>query len=160
MIPGLKCSVFVIPPEEFKSGRHHVVVLNDVARQVVESCRGQHPDYVFVDRHPQKYAPADRIRTMNNTAWQNARARANLRRFRVHDMRHTFGQRLRQAGVSSEDRMLLMGHTSNDMAGLYATATIAGLSEMANAVLQDTRDTSTVLRVINRREHSRAKVAQ
>jgi len=30
-VPELRRSVFVIPPDQFKSGRHHVLVLNDVA---------------------------------------------------------------------------------------------------------------------------------
>jgi integrase len=28
----------------------------------------------------------------------------------MHDLGHTFGQRLRDAGVSAEDRALLLGH--------------------------------------------------
>jgi integrase len=108
-VPDLGCSVFVIPAEAFKSEREHVVVLNEVARSVVESCRGQHPTYVFTYQGTQQEAQADRVKTMNNTAWQKARARANLVGVRVHDLRHSFGQRLRQAKVAAEDRALLMG---------------------------------------------------
>jgi len=32
---------------------------------------------------------------------------------RVHDLRHTFGRRLRAAGVGLEDREDLLGHKSN-----------------------------------------------
>ena len=38
------------------------------------------------------------IATMNNTAWQSARVRAGLAQVRVHDLKHTFGRRLRAAG--------------------------------------------------------------
>ncbi|MBC8087836.1 MAG: hypothetical protein H7Z40_11270 [Phycisphaerae bacterium] len=47
---------------------------------------------------------------MNNNGWQRARRRAGLRSVRIHDLRHTFGCRLRAAGVSAEDREALLGH--------------------------------------------------
>ena len=67
---------------------------------------------------------------------------------RVHDLRHTFGQRLRDAGVPKEDRDLLMGHALEDMSQLYATATVARLVDAANRV-SETRDRTTLLRVVN-----------
>jgi integrase len=33
-----------------------------------------------------------------------------MARKRIHDIRHTFGQRLRDAGVSDKDRALLLDH--------------------------------------------------
>jgi hypothetical protein len=41
---------------------------------------------------------------MNNIAWQSARKRAGLPAVRVHGLKHTFGRRLRAAGVSFEGR--------------------------------------------------------
>ena len=87
------------------------------------------------------------VRTMNNTAFQTARRKAGLDRLRVHDLRHTFGQRLSDAGVSEEDRALLLGHAMIGMPQHYATATIARLNEAANKV-QETRDRTTLLRVV------------
>lgn len=147
-IPELKRSVFVVPAEEFKGKRPHVAILNDAAMSVVESCRGKHPEYVFPYRSEKKDVEPDRVDTMNNTAWQKARVRAQLAHVRVHDLRHTFGQRLRDAGVSAEDRAVLMGHAVSNMPEHYATPTIARLVEMANLV-QKTRDTPTLLRVVN-----------
>jgi integrase len=66
----------------------------------------------------------------------------------VHDLRHTFGQRLRDAGVSEEDRALLLGHSVMGTPQHCATATIARLVEAANKV-QKTRYRTTVLRVVN-----------
>jgi hypothetical protein len=63
-------------------------------------------------------------------------------------MRHTIGQRLRDAGYSEEDSALLLGHASNGMPQHYATATIARLVEAANKETQ-TRDRTTQLRVVN-----------
>ena len=92
-----------------------------------------------------KYRP---IETMNNTAFQGARRAARLERVRVHDLRHTFGQRLGEAGVVEEDRALLLGHAITGMPQHYATATIARLVEAANKV-RETRDRTTLLRVVN-----------
>jgi len=149
-IPELKRSVFVIPSAEFKGNRQHVAILNDVAWNVIESCRGTHPDYVFTYRNEKKQLSANRIDTMNNTGWQKARNRVNLSQVRVHDLRHTYGQRLREAGVSNEDRAVLMGHATSNMSEHYATPTVSRLIEMANLVTK-TRDAVTLLRVVNGR---------
>nr|WP_315401762.1 site-specific integrase [uncultured Duganella sp.] len=147
-IPELGRSVFIVPASEFKGNRPHVVVLNDVAWKVVEARRGRHDEYVFTYCNEKKRLPPSRIDTINNTAWQKARGRAKLAHVRVHDLRHTYGQRLRDAGVSKEDRDVLMGHKSESMGEHYATPTIAKLIEMANMVSL-TRDTPTLLRVVN-----------
>ncbi|EJL90458.1 phage integrase family protein [Polaromonas sp. CF318] len=154
-VPELGRSVFVVPAEEFKGQRDHVLILNDAAWSIVESCRGRHEDYVFVyrrervkhlDRPPEmEYR---RIDTINNTAFQRVRAEVGLEKMRVHDLRHTFGQRLRDAGVTEEDRALLLGHAIEGMPQHYATATVARLVEAANKA-QYTVDRTTLLRVVN-----------
>ena len=67
-VPDLECTAFVIPTEEFKSNREHVVVLNAITRSVMKACRDQHPTYVVPYQDTQKEAQADRIETMNNSA--------------------------------------------------------------------------------------------
>lgn len=154
-VPELGRSVFLIPSAEFKGKRSHVLILNDAAWSVVEDCRGAHDEFVFVWRRERvvnvdlepamEYGP---VGTMNNTGFQEARRAAGLPKVRVHDLRHTFGQRLRDAGVSEEDRALLLGHAIAGMPQHYATATIARLVETANKVAT-TRDRVTLLRVVN-----------
>lgn len=46
-VPEVGRSVFVVPPEAFKTKRPHVVVLNDVAWSIIETQRGKHPIWVF-----------------------------------------------------------------------------------------------------------------
>ena len=46
---------------------------------------------------------------------------------RVHDLRHTFGRRLRAAGVSLEDRQDLLGHKSGRITTHYSQAEIRHL---------------------------------
>jgi integrase len=139
-VPEVGRSVFVIPPQAFKSKRAHVVILNDVAWSIVQEQRGKHPIWVFPYR-------GKAVRTINNTAWQRARREAYLQPVRVHDLRHTFACRLRAAGVSQEDREVLLGHANHSMAGHYASADVGRLLRQANLIL-DRQETRTVLRVV------------
>lgn len=145
-IPELKRSVFVIPASEYKSDRNHVVILNDVAMGIIESMRGKHDEFVFPYHGQGKRKELGPIAKMNNSAWKHARKSAGLTQVRVHDLRHTYGQRLRDAGVSEEDRAVLLGHSTQSMPRHYATPTIARLVDMAN-LANKTRDTPTLLRV-------------
>jgi integrase len=104
-----------------------LVVLNRVARSVIEGVRGEHPEFVFVYQ-------GRPIGTMHNTAWQSARQRAGLPQVRVHDLKHTFGRRLRAAGVSFEDRQDLLGHHSGRITTHYSAAELTGLLDAANRV--------------------------
>jgi integrase len=132
-------SVFVIPPEAFKSKRAHVAILNDVAWSIIEAQRGQHPIWVFPYR-------GKAVATMNNTAWQRARREVGLQPVRIHDLRATFACRLRAAGVPVEDREVLLGHANHSMAGHYASADVGRLLKQANLVL-NREETRTVFRV-------------
>ena len=143
-VPEVRRSVFVIPPEAFKSKRAHVVILNDAAWSIVQAQRGLDPIWVFPYR-------GRRMTTMNNTVWQRERQQAGLRAVRIHDLRHTFACRLRAAGVSAEDREALLGHANHSMAGHYASADVGRLLKQANLVL-NRQETRTVLRVANARE--------
>ena len=102
-MPEIGRSVFVIPPQQYKANRPHVQILNDEAWSVVQECRGMHQDHVVVYRREREknidekpVMRYDRIETMNNTGFQAARKAAGLTELRVHDLRHTFGQRLRR----------------------------------------------------------------
>ena len=77
-----------------------------------------------------------RIGTLNNTSFQRTRAELGLKRMRIHDIRHTFGQPLRDAGVSDEDRVLLLGHAIKGIPQHHVSATVAGLVQAANKVQQ------------------------
>ena len=51
---------------------------------------------------------------------------------RVHDLKHTFGRRLRAAGVSFEDRQDLLGHKSGRITTHYSSAELSNLLAAAN----------------------------
>jgi integrase len=139
-IPVLGTSVFIVPKELVKNEQDRLIVLNQAAMSVIEQVRGQHPVYVFT----YKGQPLSRI---NNKAWRKAREEAGLPHLRVHDLKHTFGRRLRSAGVSFEDRQDLLGHKSSRMTTHYSEAEIGCLIAAANSVLKLQRNTP-VLRVI------------
>lgn len=129
-VPELETTVFLIPGDHVKNGDERLVVLNRVARAVVESVRGQHSEFVFTYR-------GHRVETMNNNAWQKARVRAGLPQVRVHDLKHTFGRRLRAAGVSFEDRQDLLGHRSGRITTHYSAAELQNLLEAPNRVCKE-----------------------
>jgi integrase len=104
-VPSLGTSVFVIPEQHVKNGQDRLVVLNEVAHALIEQRRGIDSRFVFTFRG----RPVTR---MLNSAWLRARERAELPQVRVHDLKHTFGRRLRAAGAGLEDREDLLGHNS------------------------------------------------
>jgi integrase len=118
-------TVFIVPRHCVKNREERLVVLNAAARSVVDSLRGQHSEYVF----PYKGKP---ISGMLNSAWKKARMRASLPQVRVHDLKHTFGRRLRAAGVSFEDRQDLLGHKSGRITTHYSRAELSNLLDAAN----------------------------
>ena len=140
-MPEIGRSVFVIPPEAFKSRRPHVAIVNDVAWSIIKEQRGKHPIWVF----PHQGRP---VATMNNTAWQRARREEGLPGVRVHDLRHTFACRLRAVSVPMEDREVLLGHANHSMAAHHANADVGRLLAQANLTLSR-KESRTVLRVAN-----------
>jgi len=126
-VPELDTSVFIIPAARVKNGEERLVVLNRVARSVIDSVRGEHADYVFALR-------GRAIQAMGNSAWNAARVRVGLPQVRVHDLKHTFGRRLRAAGVSFEDRQDLLGHRSGRITTHYSAAELENLIAAAEKV--------------------------
>ena len=144
MVPELDTSVFLIPEEQVKNREERLVVLNRIAQSVINEQRGQHQEFVFTYK---KHA----IQKMNGNAWRKARKRAGLTEVRVHDLKHTFGRRLRAAGVSFEDRQDLLGHKSGRITTHYSAAELHNLVEAANKVLGENSRKSPALTILNRK---------
>ncbi len=126
-IPSLNTSVFLIPGQLVKNGDERLVVLNRIAKSVVDAQRGGHPTHVF-------HYKGKPIKNMLTSAWKRARERAKLPLVRVHDLKHTFGRRLRAAGVNFEDRQDLLGHKSGRITTHYSGAELSKLIEAAESV--------------------------
>lgn len=119
--------VFVIPAKYHKNKKDRVVVLNSIAQRVVDAQRGKHDEYVFTYR-------GEPVEEIGSKAFRKARVRAGLPLVRPHDMKHTFGYRLRQAGVGFEDRQDLLGHKRSKITAHYCAADIDRLIEAAEKV--------------------------
>jgi integrase len=140
-IPELGTSVFLIPSALVKNREDRLVVLNRVSQSVLEEMRGKHSSHVFSYRgHP--------VTSINNTAWQRARKEAGLTQVRVHDLKHTFGRRLRAAGVSVETRKVLLGHRNGDITTHYSAPELEELIEAANKVCRERSGKSPALVVL------------
>jgi len=140
-IPELETSLFILPSNdqfETKNSQERIVVLNSIARRVVNEQRGKSKEFVFT------YKGRRTLRILNS-GWKLARIRAGLPNVRVHDLRHTYGHRLRAAGVSFEDRQDLLGHKSDRITTHYSAPGISRLLEAAETVCK--RRPNTVLRV-------------
>ena len=92
---------------------------------IVESVRGNRPEFAFVYSERRKKAKPGPIQTMNNTAWQRARTKAGLDDLHVHDLRHTVGMRLREASVKEEAIADVLWHSRRGMTAHYSMAQIA-----------------------------------
>jgi integrase len=165
-VPELGTSVFLIPADF--GGRHEnsgvknrderLVVLNGVAKSIIDMQRGISREWVF----PYNGTGMHR---MNDSAWKKARVRAaklwqeqHLRpthpgfaSIRVHDLKHTFGRRLKAAGVTEEDRKSLLGHKNGSVTSHYSGAELGQLIEAANKV-SATDSRGPVLTILKRRQ--------
>ena len=68
-----------------------------------------------------------------------------LEKARVHDLRYTFGQRLRDGGVSEEDQALLLGHA---IEGNAAALRDCDDGQAGRSSQQGTFDRTTLLQVV------------
>jgi len=171
-VPELDTSVFIVPSKfggrsgkgGVKNKEDRVVVLNRVARSVIEAQRGKHSLYVFP-------IEGKAMHRMNNSAWDSATARAaeklaledsklvneEFYHLRVHDLKHTYGRRLRAAGVSNETRKVLLGHTNGDITTDYSAGEISELLCASEKVCDSgvSLPTLTLLRSVKVSSHAK-----
>jgi integrase len=69
---------------------------------------------------------------------------------RFHDLKHTFGRRLRAAGITQEDRKALLGHKNGSITSHYSGAELGHLIEAANMV-SATDSRGPVLTILRRK---------
>ncbi len=125
-LQGLEGTAFILPAGKFKSRSEGLVLLNRVAQNIIESQRGKNPEYVFTYQ-------GEPISRMLNTGWRQARKKTGID-VRVHDLRHSFGMRLRAAGVGFEDRQDLLRHKSSRITTHYSKAEIRNLLDALGAI--------------------------
>lgn len=144
-IPELGISVFEVPKQHVKGRkRTRVLVCNSVAQSIIDACRGMHKTHVFVWRRERvknldkvPAMPYRPIQVMNNTAWQNGRKAAGLGDLHVHDLRHTTGMRLREAGVSEGTISAVLWHSTANVTQHYSVAQVVELHEALEKIRED-----------------------
>ncbi|WP_339671657.1 site-specific integrase [Dasania marina] len=133
-VVGHNISVFIIPGGRVKNAEDRLVVLNNIAKQIVDKRRDNGSEWVF----PSTKTNKPRF-NLNNSSWKTAWRAAGLPvspkwTRGVHNLKHTFGRRLRAAGVEFEDRQVLLGHTNGSITTHYSGPEILNLIEAANSV--------------------------
>jgi integrase len=131
-------SAWWIPPEVRKAsskrkaserqGRY--VVCNLAARSVIAAQVGKHPVLVFPS--PKRDEAMYRI---NNHGWRGGCREAGVA-MRVHDLRHTFGERAADAGIPLDVRRSLLGHEHRDITLHYSSPGLARLLEEAERIVR------------------------
>lgn len=160
--PSLEISVFVVPRRHVKGRKHErIVVCNSVAQAIIEGERGKHPERVFTWHRTTKKSDTEPklkpVEGMNNTAWRRARKAAGLDDLHVHDLRHTVGMRLRQAGVSERTQDDILWHSKKDMTSHYSVAQIREIYDALELISHESEQGETLnLLALMRRQQLRS----
>lgn len=130
-----------------KNGQQRFCVCNSIARSVIESQRGIHSTRVF----PSDDKKSARRNTVNYY-WHMAWVASGLPDEKLilkgmHNLRHTFGHRLRASGVSESDVGTLLGHHNANITSHYSQPDIERLTELSERVVE--RRETVILRAVN-----------
>jgi len=131
-VPELNVTVFVVPEGYVKNGEARLIVMNRIARSVIESQRNEwsgKSEFVFPNTNAEVDSAYTRLQT---SSWKRAWEEAGLPtgpwvRQGVHTLKHTCGRRLRAAGVSRETRKVCLGHRNGDITTHYSAAEVKEL---------------------------------
>ena len=77
----------------------------------------------------------------------------------VHNLRHSFGRRLRGAGVPLETRKLLLGHTNGDITTHYSAAELGELLDAVQKIVDRKVAQSPTLTLVSRKISKVGKVS-
>lgn len=122
-------TVFHIPGGFMKNGKPMTLILNRLARREIDSLRGRHPELVFGSTKP-----------VTDKAWYRAWKEAGLPQGKemkkgVHNLRHTFGKRLRDAGVDERDVQDLLHHMPKNVTRHYSSPELRKLKECVERIV-------------------------
>lgn len=146
----LGCSVFIVPPRYVKGRKGwRPLVCNRVAQSVLDEQRGKHPEFVFTYQRGRNHEP-HAVETMNNNGWQHARKAVGLQDVRVHDLRHTVGMRLREAGVREETIADILWHSRGTMTAHYSVAQVRELLDALNLITDESKRMNASLEMLFR----------
>ena len=137
--PSSGTLVFKLPGTVRKNNRALSVFCNSIASEIVNRRRRSRSEWIFANPDGQK-----RVARLSSSGWRRGRVRAKrlfeqrygsgeskLDQLKVHDLRHTFGERLREQGINMDTCGDLLGHTGRGVTAHYCRAKS---SELVNAV--------------------------
>jgi len=115
--------------DETKGGRPRYVPITPAVQEILDSCRGEDKELVFVTEatrvkiHPSNFA---------RDYWRPALKAAGIKDFRWHDLRHTFCSWIVQSGGRLEKVQELAGHVHYQTTKKYAHLAPEHLVETVN----------------------------
>jgi integrase len=132
--------VFKLPKSIRKNKRELLVFCNDIASRIVNKRRLNGSEWVFA-----RPDGGQRAARLSSSGWRNGRLRAmslfeqryggsrqsKLDCLKVHDLRHTFAERLREQGINMDTCGDLLGHAGRGVTAHYCRAKS---TELINAV--------------------------
>jgi len=131
-----------------KNGQQRFCVCNSIAKSIVEGQRGKHPTRVFTNREGSGGIRKSVARYHWITAWGEAGLPSDPFVLKgVHNLRHTYGHRLRACGVSEEDVGTLLGHHNANITSHYSQPDIERLTMLSERVVE--RRETVILRAVS-----------
>jgi len=109
---------FELPKGFTKNNKVRPVMLNSIAKSIVESLVGNNLKYVF------SY-DGRKLGRLNKSAYRKARKRAgkvmpSILKTNVHSLRHSFGERLTESDVPWDWKQALLGHNPKEVTWRYS----------------------------------------
>lgn len=134
--------VWWIPPEIRKGSARRAasaqqgryLIANAAARAVVARQTRISP-WVFPSTRHDPVDTRRRLYRINNSGWESALETAGLK-MRVHDLRHTFGERAADAGIPLDIRRSLLGHEHRDITLHYSSPGLVRLMAEAERIVR------------------------
>lgn len=85
---------------------------------------------------------------MNNSAWQNARLKAERGDLHVHDMRHTVAIRLRETSARKETISAVLWHSNESITDHYSMAMVREIFEAQEKINDEGSSRNKSLQVL------------
>lgn len=138
---SVKFGAGVISVQTTKTGQDVVIPLSRACREALEECRNRPVvgQLVFVTEDGAPYPESNLLRYFTTAK----RLAGITRRFRFHDLRHTFGSTLASAGVPLQIIAKALGHASTRMSERYARPSVESMKCVADAL--DSRNLNSFL---------------
>ena len=139
-VPELETSVFIVPGVRVKNREDRgLVVLNRGGDVSGGADAGDSPRTCPSATGAMRSAPSTTV------AGRPRAEKAGLDQVRVHDLKHTFGRRLRAANVPLETRKVLLGHRNGDITTHYSAPELEELILAVNKVCEEKSGKSPAL---------------